>query len=133
MLVLSILHNVFLTQDEIDQLISGDIVETTGVSLPVWFFKGNTSEPAEEVFCKYKLVKGSRENSIEVDKMGYVIHIPDGAETLKLEDLFPEVEGGKEYLAFQEISKTKKRDKNATVIHLVEIKTVERLLKSMDV
>jgi hypothetical protein len=80
MLILSILHNIFLSTEQTKQLHSGEDVEVIGASLPVWYYKGNTSEPAEEVFCKYLLTNKKTENqfaiSLAESNDGYVINMP---------------------------------------------------------
>ena len=85
MLILSLLHNIFLTPEEIKKLCDHEDVEVVGASLPVWYFRGNTSEPAEEVFCKYLLTNKRNDSPFLVapreDRAGYVINmpqIPDG-------------------------------------------------------
>ena len=74
MLILSILHKIFLTPDEARKLHGGEEIEVVGISIPVWSFDGNTSEPAEEIFCKYKLTNKKQE-SIKVEADGYRINV----------------------------------------------------------
>jgi hypothetical protein len=53
--VLAIAHHIFLTRDECYDLLNNVEKTVLGVSLPVWLHKGDTSEPALEVFCNYKI------------------------------------------------------------------------------
>ncbi len=76
MLVLSILHNIFLSREEIKRLHNGENIEVISASLPVWYVKGTTSEPAEEVFCKYTITNQKEDIPIIVKKDGYVINVP---------------------------------------------------------
>jgi len=91
-LVLFINHNIFLTKEERYSLVNGTRVETTGVSSPVWmeFSNGKTTEPCEEVFCKYRIdnddqrkptVRGLR-NSDGIGN-GYWINLPQLPEDWK--------------------------------------------------
>lgn len=77
-IVLSIMHNIYLTRDQRYGLASGKGVVVTGVSCPVWFYKGTTSEPAVEVFSKYLLTNSDKEHpiSIESGDVSYRINIP---------------------------------------------------------
>lgn len=80
MLILSILHNIFLSTEQAKQLHNGEDVEVIGASLPVWYFKGNTSEPAEEVFCKYTLTNKKSDEPLAVAlseaRDSYIINMP---------------------------------------------------------
>jgi len=157
MKILSILHNIFLTPDEINQLLSQQEIEVIGASLPVWFYKGNTSEPAEEVFCKYRLTNNPEYKTIKTEKNGYAINMPQIPQTyVKPERLTDEEwreltaieqtewyeknqtpvsannlksidNGGAEYLHFKEHSKITKNNKAIMLIHTVEIRTTEWL------
>jgi len=76
-LVLSVCHNVYLTKQERYDLHEGKDIEVVGVSIPIWFFKGTTSEPGEEVFCKYFLVNnGNSDSFIHSLENGYHINLP---------------------------------------------------------
>ena len=80
MLILSILHVIHLTSDQIEKLCEGKDIEVTGASLPVWYFRGSTSEPAEEVFCKYTLTNKKIDSmflmSVRGLNDGYKINMP---------------------------------------------------------
>ena len=88
LVTLSIVHNIFLTRDQRYSLNQGNRLLITGVSLPVWFFKGDTSEPAEEVFCKYILLnQKDKPTSITETKRGYKINLPQVPESYQLPSL----------------------------------------------
>jgi hypothetical protein len=75
-LTLSITHLIFLTEKERYAVVNGEIINTIGVSLPIWFFKGSTSEPAEEVFCRYCITNIPKNKTIEPKKTGYILNLP---------------------------------------------------------
>ena len=52
MATLTISHYVYLNREQRYDIHDLKPVEVIGVSVPVWFNNGNTSEPAKEVFCK---------------------------------------------------------------------------------
>ncbi|RDJ35621.1 MAG: hypothetical protein DWQ19_12450 [Crenarchaeota archaeon] len=165
MLILSILHNIFLTIEEIKQLYEGNDIEVVGVSLPVWYYKRRTSEPAEEVFCKYLLTNKNieLESLVEVkeERDGYQINMPQLPPGYKprsisneewrglslneqlqwyenhpvpksAKNLLPISEGGAEYLSFKEYGRTLVNNRNIATIHIVEIKTINNLVNSLD-
>jgi hypothetical protein len=79
-IALFVTHSIFLTDDEALSLAGGRSVETTGHCVPVWVDAktGRTTEPANEIFCHYKL-----NNLKEVDReigilpgKGYEIFLP---------------------------------------------------------
>ena len=76
--ILVIAHNLFLTREERYQLADGEPIEIVGVSLPVWFSPKHTSEPAEEIFCKYSIHNNPNEPSATVQRIagGYRINVP---------------------------------------------------------
>lgn len=79
-LALFITHNIFLTNDQIEDLIKNNFLETVGVSVPVWINARNsrTTEPASELFLNYELIKSDNrsDNDIEIiNKKGYRVYI----------------------------------------------------------
>lgn len=90
-LALFVTHHLFLTEDQIAELISGVVIEAIGHCVPVWVDAktGKTTEPAAEVFCYYK-VHNSKEKSCGVElvpKKGYEIYIPSASSWTPPEDL----------------------------------------------
>jgi len=159
MFVLSILHNIAISEEQAKKLHAREEIEVIGASVPVWYYRGNTSEPAEEVFCKYRLTNKKKHETIQIEEDGYVINIPQPAKGIKkwtlsneaylkmkpeelnkwYEDhpaptcslnLLPLKEGGSEYLYFNEYNKIRKKDKTTLLIHMVEIKYETALIES---
>lgn len=156
MLVLSIMHNIFLSKEEIEKLIKDKEIETIGASLPVWYLKGNTSEPAEEVFCKYKLKISNKKEGVSVLKNGYVINFQELPDDYKEPDLSPEeieamtqeqfeewqnknpkmanikdLLNEKEKATFRQFTKKKQSGYDTTLVHVVEVSKMEKLLKTI--
>jgi hypothetical protein len=79
-LALFVTHNIFLTNNQLNELIDKNFLETTGVSVPVWVnaSNGKNTEPALEYFCKYEIINDlDKQESIEtVDRKGYRIYLP---------------------------------------------------------
>ena len=59
MATLTISHYIYLTKEQRYALHERQPIEAIGISVPVWFNKGNTSEPAKEIFCKYQIANES--------------------------------------------------------------------------
>ena len=76
MATLTISHYLYLDRDQRYGLHNGNSIEVIGVAVPVWFKKGNTSEPAPEIFCKYKLVNNKTGGNIIRNNQGYTITMP---------------------------------------------------------
>lgn len=86
-LTLSISHSIFLTRRQRYSLYGGKKVLVIGGSLPVWFYKGTTSEPAEEVFCRYIITNKKAAASIKIGKTGYNINLPQFPDNYKEPEL----------------------------------------------
>lgn len=74
-LALFLIHNIFLTNNQISIFFKKKELEVVGVSIPVWVNAktAETSEPALEVFCKYVIKQHKEESEIEILKNGYQI------------------------------------------------------------
>lgn len=160
MITLAISHNIFLTRQQRYDLYNKQVIETIGVSVPVWFANGTTSEPANEVFCKYKLINNTEQTGIEFVKRGYDICLPQietnyklieptTDEWLKMTDIEKEkwfqetqkplncknlldlCDGGSEYLYYRTHQKKIIKNMETHVVHFIEIKTIESLLNSL--
>lgn len=159
-LTLAVLHKIYLTKKERYALINREKIEVIGVSVPVWFYKGNTSEPATEVFCRYIITNNQEDYPISTHKQGYQINIPqieeeeenklilsdEGWRKLPISDKInlvtikktqPSAEalkdisdGGAEYLFFKKMNQIEKEGKTMHMIHTVEIMCIEDLEKS---
>lgn len=93
MITLAISHNIFLTKEQRYALHNRQDTEAVGISVPVWFIKGNTSEPAEEVFVKY-LIKNCQEDQAYIKniKSGYVVNVPQLPASYKPPERIPDDE-----------------------------------------
>lgn len=146
MSTLIISHYIYLTKEERYNAHNGETIETTGVSIPVWFNKGTTSEPARELFCKYKITNENINKAITPTQEGYVINLPQkveldeipeeikeavGKQLVSSKDLLDIEDGGKELLEFKQLNKIKYKKELFNLIHFVEIKPKEILLKTL--
>ena len=145
MTTLIISHYIYLSKEERYKLYSGEILNVVGVSVPVWFDKGNTSEPAKELFCKYILTNDPVNKAIMPTKEGYHINLPQKLKTntsneiQEIIDLYlgtPEKlldvkDGGSEKLEFKQQNKAKQGSKSFNIIHFVEIKDEEVLKETI--
>ncbi len=147
---LAINHLIFLTKDERYALADGTNVETVGVTVPVWFWSGNTTEPAKEIFCKYLLVNEDTKETVDLwEKGGYRINTPQQDQMIKLPAKIREVanyksigsaksllnlkDGGSEWLQYKVFRKMRAEGMSQPirVVHTIEIKPIERLLGSL--
>ena len=144
--VLCVSHNIFLTKEERYRLYESGNIEVVGVSIPVWFNKNETTEPAIEVFCKYYFQCNNKnfQKNIEIADDGYEInlfknnifngmsnkikkyfkmrenaYIPNAKSLLDVRD------GGSEWCNF------KSYDSHYNIIHSIEIQKIENLTKSL--
>lgn len=153
MLTLAVSHNVFLSKEQREELINGKTVECTGVSVPVWFHKGTTSEPAVEIFSKYSLTNVKQSYPVSTTKQGYKINLPQIPEDYEELEEWPEMtenerllwdtlnkkpesaedlkDGGNEYLKFKTFDIIKKDKWKINVIHYIEIQKEEVLENSL--
>lgn len=149
MATLTISHYIYLRREERYKLHNGESLEITGISVPVWFHRGNTSEPAKEIFCKYKLTNEPTNKIIVSTEEGYQINLPQKLElggenvpkevqdvvSVKLgtsERLLDTKDGGSELLEFRQYNKIKKDIQEFNVVHFVEIKPYELLRDTMN-
>ena len=149
MATLTISHYIYLTREQRYKLHEGESIEVTGISIPVWFHRGTTSEPAQEVFCKYKLTNEPIDKSIGFMDEGYNINLPQKLE-LGSDEVPKEVQnivavqlgtserlldlkdGGAEWLEFRRYDKIKKGNHDFNVVHFVEIKPEDLLRDTMN-
>ena len=148
MATLVISHYLYLNREQRYKLHGGEAIEIIGISVPVWFHKGNTSEPAQEMFCKYKLTNEAVNKAIVPTEEGYCINLPQklelGAEAVPQdvqdavavqlgtsERLLDIKDGGSEWLEFRQYNKVHQNDHKFNVVHFVEIKPDELLEDSI--
>jgi len=148
MATLTISHYIYLNREQRYKLHSGESLEVTGVSIPVWFHRGTTSEPAKEMFCKYKLTNEAINKAIMPMEEGYNINLPQKLElgggnvpeevqdvvAVQLgtsERLLDVKDGGSEWLEFRQYNKVQQGIHKFNVVHFVEIKPDELLQDTM--
>jgi hypothetical protein len=149
---ITVMHNIFLTKEQRYNLADGKTVETIGVSVPVWFYRGITTEPAQEVFVKYRLTNKKTPVPITQSDEGYSINMPQAEEHMvKLADPSAEnpmqgkkvdpptavmlkdiKDGGCGFLQFKQYTKVRKDKKTYNLLHFVEIKTIEDLEDTLE-
>lgn len=156
MATLTISHHIYLSREQRHALHDGNTIEVTGVAVPVWFQKGNTTEPAPEIFCRYKLTNDRKGTQVVRTTLGFHINLPAlellGELQNKRDDDDPELEkmyqdvlkayqrkygtsemlldfeeGGIECSEFKYYHKVDIDQKLHYAVHFVEIKPVEIL------
>jgi hypothetical protein len=159
MLTLVVSHVIGLTREQRYDLHAGKPVDVVGVSVPVWFEKGSTSEPANEVFVNYKLTNKKESFPIKMTKCGFEINIPqanpeaeaeikqlpkDALEIVGVNTNFPNStnlldlkDGGSEFLQFRQYAKTnliadgQVTRKPLNIVHCVEIRPIEDVIQTL--
>ena len=138
MSTLTISHYIYLTREQRYQLHSGTPLDVVGISVPVWFDKGNTSEPAREVFCNYKLTNEPMSKAIVPFEEGYSINLPQkNKEAIAYqpetsERLLDIKDGGVEGIEFRQNNKVHQGDKKFNIVHFVDIKSDELLKDTLN-
>jgi len=134
-LTLTVSHNIFLTKEQRYLFAEPDAeIEAIGVSIPVWYLNGKTSEPAIEVFCKYKLKIDDGKKAVTKFDEGYNIFLPPFLDNSTLPIgimLRDSKDGGKESLQYKEYSRIKKKTINYSIIHIIEIYDDQRLISTI--
>lgn len=159
MLTLVVSHNIGLTKEQRYKLNDGEAIDVVGVSVPVWFHKGTTSEPANEVFVTYKLTNQKEPYPIKTTKTGFEMNMPQSnpaaeEEIKKLPDQvldllgvnknFPTAkslldvkDGGSEFLQFRQFARSQlivdgqKTTIPMNIVHCVEIRPIEDIIVSL--
>ena len=161
-LILAVSHQIFLTREERYTLASGKQVKVICPSVPVWFYRGATSEPATEVFCRYTLTNKLGGADVKFASDGYKINIPQlpldyeqstrlsNEEWMRLSEeeqekwyaqhdrpicgknLLDLEDGGGAYIRFQLQKKMKKDKKLIDLIHYVTIQDIKILMDSLE-
>jgi len=139
MTTLVISHYIYLSKDQRYNLHAGQEMEAVGVSVPVWFHKGSTSEPAKEFFCKYKLTNENTNKVISKTDEGYLVNLPQKLQKKTDESIFSGGseklldidDNGSESLDFRQYNKDKHGETEFNIVHFVEIKTLETLVDTL--
>lgn len=135
MITISISHIIYLNKKERYDLYHNKEVNKVGFFVPVCFYKGTTSEPANEIFCKYKLTNHKEFKSIKKCRNGFEINI---FSEFKSNDylsnpigLLDSIDGGVESFEFKEQGHIILKNQTHTVIHTVIIQDQMVLESSM--
>lgn len=135
MITIAISHIIYLNKEERYDLYNGKEITKTGFFVPVCFYKGTTSEPAYEIFCKYKLSNHKEFKPIEKCRNGFKINIYSETEDQQYASnpicLLDSIEGGVEGFQFKEKGQIFIDKTIHTVIHTVIIEDESILHTSM--
>jgi len=161
MLILSISHHIYLTKEQRYSLIEKQKIEAIGVSVPVWIKNdGDCTEPATEVFCKYKLRNEEKRSPIKLLKDGYSINMPQKEEEKEENKMSNKIwrsldakhrneyyankvekpcanwlkdlaDGGGRHLHFKEHNKVYQGKECLEIYHYVQIDTLDSLKESL--
>jgi len=109
-----------------------------GVSVPVWFNQGKSSEPAHEVFCQYTVTNEPQDMIIAVLPTGYRINLPqtkpntDESQNVPcFKKLGNSEDGGSGWLIFKQFQTMKHNDQPLQILHYVELRDLEYYLDSV--
>ena len=146
-----------MTREQRYELVEGKQVEVVGVSIPVWVWGNETSEPATELFCKYTLTNQAGKTKIMPFNEGYLVNMPQptlnrvpqaslsneewrGMSPSQQErwyDNIPEQktgqnlrdirDGGSEYLRLEGTKRMQREGKAVTLYHVIEIRDMHEL------
>ena len=132
-------HVIYLTPEERRILLKEKKpVQAVGVSVPVWFNAGKSSEPAQEVFVQYTLTNEPQDMVVASLPTGYRINLPQpkimaewtgmeeqepkGPDCKKLGD--PE-DGGSGWLLYKQFQTLKQDDRILQILHYIELRDIE--------
>ena len=160
-IVLSLAHYIYLTRDQRYALHEGERLDVVGVTLPVWFYRGDTSEPAVEVFGQYIIDNKQDEDCIIYTiPTGYQFNLPqlpqdyqkaelsderwramsfqernnwyeENKSPLNSKCLLDPVDGGGAYLHWTQHNKRVKGNRVLAIKNYVEIKDMSKLEDSL--
>jgi hypothetical protein len=148
MATLTISHYLYLKEEERYALNDGKDIETVGVCIPVWFLKGNTSEPAQEYFCKYILKNPRTGANVKQSEEGFEVYFPSiisseeesvNQQTKRImqkkigttECLLEPQDGGFGNCEFRILQKLQLKDSLHHLVHFFEIKPIEMLIDTI--
>lgn len=118
-------HSVYLDDAERKTLqVIESMVETTGVSVPVWVDGNKTSEPANEVFCYYRIYHSEGNVDVKPEIDGYYI-------CLKTEQCRKLMEKGVESVALSHKGSITIDKITYPVLHQISILSLGDLERSM--
>jgi hypothetical protein len=124
---LIISHRLFLLPEEKKILqTKGTFIETVGACCPVWANSDKTSEPAYEIFVKYRVISGEGEMFKSED--GFNIYLPKQSHRNNLLNI---KDGGSDWLSLIATSIININDKKYPVYHQIVISGIETLERSI--
>ncbi len=126
---LTIAHNLFPSKDERYRFREPDIeIETIGICLPVWVSGAATSEPAEEIYCRYRLrnYTTAGTESVHMNEDGYTISLGD--KTL-WDSILDSKDGGSSSIYLTHQGKIENNGVEMLVIHYINIQDIGVLIK----
>ena len=130
--ILTVSHYIYLDKDQRYLLYQGSELDVVGVSVPVWFKSGNTSEPAKEVFCRYKISTQRGSQGVQAVEEGYRLNLSNFVESDgSFKSILDVKDEGCEELVLRGYSKAFLNGRNLSVFHCIEIKTKDLLLSTM--
>ena len=141
-------HVIYLTPEQRNGLLKDRTpAQVVGVSVPVWFNNGKSSEPAQEVFCQYTITNEPQEMMVTTLPTGYRINLPqpkkDGPdpETLQMygmeapERIAPDMkklgdvkDGGSGWLLFKQFQTITHEEQKIQALHYIELRDEEYYL-----
>jgi len=141
-------HQIYLTREQRNLLLKEKTpIQVVGVSVPVWFDKGKTNEPAHEVFCQYTITNEPQEMVIAALPVGYRINLPQPKPQPEVEfrsildeeqekplnpmKLGDPDDGGGGWFKFKQMQTIKDKGRTLNVLHYVELKDFEYLYDSL--
>lgn len=132
MISLTIAHNIFLTREQRYALMNEHCytAEVAGFNNPVWSKGDQTSEPCEEIFCKYAMTNVRDTSMVKILKNGYQIHINSHKDKQRLLDV--KDKGSESLMMTYHKKMVSKKGKPFFVIHFISINDWEALEKSID-
>ena len=155
--ILTIAHTIFLTREQRYSIEKKNELEVIGISLPVWMINGITTEPAKEVICKYTITNNEKNETIQTNKDGYTINLPQKPKNLTSPSLSDDIwrsltreerrkwyqnnlvtyysgdnlkdvdDGGSCFLQFKEHNKIYKDGNKLEIIHFIIIRSILEL------
>lgn len=113
-------------------------VQVVGVSIPVWFNQGKSSEPAQEVFCQYTVTNEPKDMMVASLPTGYRINLPqpktstdEETRTLDFKRLGDTPEGGSGWLLFKQFQTVQQENRTLQILHYIEMRDLEYYFDSV--
>lgn len=126
---LTIAHNIFFTKEE-RYLFRTPLTEvsTVGICLPVWVDGTTTNEPAEEVYCQYKVRNFASPgiDSVHMSNDGFVLSL--GEKSL-WDSVLDAKDGGNSSIYLSHQGLVVNSDSQVLVIHYINIQDTSVLYK----